>query len=141
MAMTIDRSIGSTVRVLIVEDHDLVREQLITRLDAQPDISVVGGVGTVAAAIEQVSALLPDVAVLDVQLPDGNGLALCRRIRAISAATRCIFHTAVQIGPESAASVGAVAVVVKQLAGDELLSAIRRAAQDDVNDVVDNGPM
>lgn len=123
--MPVDRSPSNSIKLLLVEDHDVVRESLSARLNAEPDIYVVAAVGTVEAALEQVTSQPPDVAVLDVGLPDGDGVTLCRRIRAVSPSTRCIIHTGTDLDPETAIRAGAVAVVLKQLIGDRLLQTIR----------------
>jgi two-component system response regulator DevR len=111
--------------VMLVEDHDLVRQGLTTHVNAQADMTVIGAVATMAEALEQLTILRPDVAVIDVQLPDGNGLVLCQRIHNISPSTRCIIHTSAEINPEDAAQAGAAAVVLKQLVHNELYDAIR----------------
>lgn len=116
------------IRVLLVDDHELTREGLTDQLNAQPDIEVVAAVGTFAEALETITIVSTEVAVIDVQLPDGNGIALCKRIRRVSPATRCIIHTSTEIGPETAADAGAVAVVLKQLSGTELLATVRKAS-------------
>ena len=122
---------GDSIRVLLVDDHVLTREGLTAKLSAEPDIVVVDAVATVAEAVDDVTGLIPDVVVLDVHLPDGDGIALCRRIRTISPSTRCIVHTGVEIRPETAGNAGAAAVVLKQLSGNELLDTIRTVADTD----------
>ncbi len=66
------------VKVFLVDDHEVVRRGLIDLLGADPDLQVVGEAGTVAEALARIPAARPDVAVLDVRLPDGNGIELCR---------------------------------------------------------------
>ena len=65
--------VSRMVRVFLVDDHEVVRRGLIDLLGADPDLDVIGEAGSVAAAMAQIPALKPDVAVLDVRLPDGNG--------------------------------------------------------------------
>jgi DNA-binding NarL/FixJ family response regulator len=113
------------IRVVLVEDHDLAREALTALLNAQPDIDVVSDVATVAEAVDQITTLAPRVAVIDAQLTDGSGIALCQRIQAISPHTRCIIHTSIQIDPEPATEAGADAIVLKQVTNSQLLDAIR----------------
>lgn len=120
----------SPIRVLIVEDHPGVREGIIRRLEAEANIEVIAAVGTVGEAITSAEALKPDVAVLDVELPDGNGIALCQRMRTISPTTRNILYTSVWIGPETADRAGAAAIVLKQLVGDRLLDSIHNVTAD-----------
>jgi two-component system response regulator DevR len=115
------------ITVMIVDDHPLVREGLTERLSAIPGgVVVVGEAGDIATALEQVAELQPDVAVVDVQLPDGSGLDLCRRIAKLSAATRCVIHTATKIDPAVARNAGAESVVLKNLFGNDLITAIQQ---------------
>lgn len=123
--MADDGTAPKRIRIVIVEDHDRVREALIARLRGEADIEVVGDVGTLLEAVDEVMRTTPDVALLDVHLPDGNGIALCRLIRDKSPGTRCIFYTSAEIGPETAADAGADAVVIKQLVGDRLVETIQ----------------
>ena len=71
------------IRVFLVDDHEFVRRGLAALLDTEDDIEVVGEAGTVADAMARVPALRPAVVVLDVRLPDGNGVALCRDLRSV----------------------------------------------------------
>ena len=66
------------VKVFLVDDHEVVRRGLVDLLNADPELEVVGEAGSVAQAMARIPALQPDVAVLDVRLPDGNGIELCR---------------------------------------------------------------
>ena len=74
------------VKVFLVDDHEVVRRGLIDLLSADPDLEVIGEAGSVAAAMAQIPTLRPDVAVLDVRLPDGNGIELCRELLPTCAA-------------------------------------------------------
>jgi two-component system response regulator DevR len=114
--------------VMIIDDHRLVREGIAERLSAIEGITAVGEAGTVTSALEQVAELQPDVAVVEMQLPDGSGLELCRRIPELSAATRCVIHTATKVDPAVARSAGAEAVVLKNLFGNDLITAIQQTA-------------
>lgn len=116
------------ISVVLVEDHKKAREAIIELLNAEPDINVVGAAGTAADGMRQIESCGPDIAVVDVQLPDGNGIALCRDARAISPRTRCIVHTSIEVGPETASYAGIAAVVLKQLSGNELVRTIRTTA-------------
>jgi len=82
------------VRVFVVDDHEVVRRGVTELLDAQPDIEIVGEAGTCREALGRVAATIPDVAVLDMQLPDGNGADLCREIRQRHPEVRCLIFTA-----------------------------------------------
>ena len=119
----------STIRVFLVEDHEQVREGLTDLLNSYDGIDVIGGVATLAEAIEALTTLVPDIAVIDQQLPDGNGVALCQRIQTISPETRCIIYTSTSVAPEAATAPGVAAVLIKQLNSNELLDTIRKIAK------------
>ena len=70
------------VRVFLVDDHEVVRRGVADLLGAEPDLEVVGEAGTAAEALARVPALTPDVVVLDVRLPDGDGVSVCRDLKA-----------------------------------------------------------
>ena len=72
----------SPIRVFLLDDHEIVRRGVRDLLDAEPDIEVVGEAGTAEQALERVALHRPDVAVLDVQLPDASGVEVCRDIRS-----------------------------------------------------------
>ena len=71
-----------TIKVFLLDDHEVVRLGLHQLLDAEPDIDVVGDASTAAEAIARIPAVRPDVAVLDVRLPDGDGITVCRELRS-----------------------------------------------------------
>ena len=81
------------VTVFLVDDHEVVRRGLIDLLSADPELDVIGEAGSVAAAMAQIPALKPDVAVLDVRLPDGNGIELCRDLLSKMPDLRCLMLT------------------------------------------------
>ena len=119
-----------TIRVLLVEDHRMVREALRDVLTKVPDITVVGEAGDAREALEQARALSPDVVVLDITLPDLNGIEVAARLRdaanpakvvALSAFSDRRFVTAMMRS-------GASAYVTKSAAGTELVRAIRAVA-------------
>jgi len=119
------------IRVLLADDHATVRQGLKLLIDGQPDMQVVGEAGDGEAAIAQVPALEPDVAVLDVSMPRMNGLAAARAIRekrpstAVVALTR--YGDAAYV--KALLEAGAAGYVLKQSASAELLAAIRAAAR------------
>jgi DNA-binding NarL/FixJ family response regulator len=82
-----------TIRVFLLDDHEIVRTGLRTLLESTDDLEVVGEAGTVAEALSRIPALRPDVAILDVRLPDGSGVEVCRDIRDQVPATACIMLT------------------------------------------------
>ena len=70
------------IGVFVLDDHEIVRRGVRGLLEAEPDIRVIGEAGTASAALASILALRPDVAVLDVRLPDGNGVSVCREVRS-----------------------------------------------------------
>ncbi|WP_449066841.1 response regulator, partial [Planomonospora algeriensis] len=70
------------IRVVLVDDHEVVRRGVAALLDSEDDIQVVGEAGTAESAVTRITALQPDVAVLDVRLPDGSGVDVCREVRS-----------------------------------------------------------
>ena len=80
----------AALRIMLVDDHEVVREGLRTLLNRRPGMRVVGEAGSVAEAIEVAARERPDVVVMDVRLPDGSGVEACREIRAANPATRMI---------------------------------------------------
>ncbi|MGQ4379778.1 response regulator transcription factor, partial [Streptomyces sp. SAS_267] len=81
------------IRVFLMDDHEVVRRGLTDLLDSEPDISVVGDAGSVAHALVRGPALRPDVAVLDVRLPDGDGISVCRELRNQMPELSCLMLT------------------------------------------------
>jgi len=84
---------GSPVRLLLVDDHELVRLGLVALFAAAPQFTVVGAAGTTAEAVEAARRLQPDVVIMDVRLPDGSGVEACREIRAARPETRVVMLT------------------------------------------------
>ena len=82
-----------TITVFLVDDHEVVRRGVRDLLESTGDVTVVGEAGSVAEAIERVPAAAPDVAVLDVQLPDGTGIELCRELRSQRPELSCLMLT------------------------------------------------
>ncbi|WP_323749552.1 response regulator transcription factor [Curtobacterium sp. VKM Ac-1393] len=119
-----------TLRVFLVDDHELVRQGVARIIDAQPDLEVVGEAESIARAIPRIAATSPDVAVLDVRLPDGSGIDLCRTIRSERPELVCLMLTAFDDDDATRAAVlaGASGYVLKDIRGNNLVAAIRRAA-------------
>ena len=115
------------VTVFLVDDHEVVRRGLIDLLSADPDLDVIGEAGTVSHALAQIPALRPDVAVLDVQLPDGNGIELCRDLLAQLPDLRCLMLTSFTSDEAmlDAILAGASGYVVKDIMGMDLAKAIK----------------
>jgi DNA-binding NarL/FixJ family response regulator len=115
-------------RVFLVDDHEIVRRGVAGLIDAQPDLEVVGEAGTVQQALARVAATTPDVVVLDVRLPDGDGIQLCRAIRSDHPDVQCLMLTAYDDDAAGVAAVlaGAAGYVLKDIRGQNLADAIRR---------------
>lgn len=118
------------IKVFVVDDHELVRRGLIDLIDAEGDLTVVGQAGTVASALEEISKESPDVAVLDVRLPDGNGIELCREIRSLYPQVHVLMLTSFSDDEALLGAVlgGASGFVIKDIKNLDLLDAIRRVA-------------
>jgi DNA-binding NarL/FixJ family response regulator len=118
------------IRVFLLDDHEILRRGLSDLLTAEPDIEVVGEAGTAAAALARMPALRPDVAVLDVQLPDGDGVGVCRQIRSELGSIACLMLTGFsdEQALVRAIMAGAAGYVSKQTSGTDLLHAVRTVA-------------
>ncbi|MBO7940750.1 MULTISPECIES: response regulator [Streptomyces] len=118
------------IRVFLLDDHEVVRRGLTDLLDAEPDISVVGDAGTVDHALARGPALRPDVAVLDVRLPDGDGISVCRALRDRMPELACLMLTSFDDEEAllDAIMAGASGYVLKQIRGSDLVSAVRTVA-------------
>ncbi|WP_099022121.1 response regulator transcription factor [Mycolicibacterium palauense] len=115
------------ISVFLVDDHEVVRRGLVDLLGGDPELTVVGEAGTVAEAKARIPAARPDVAVLDVRLPDGNGIDLCRDLLATNDALRCLILTSFtdEQSMLDAILAGASGYVVKDIRGMELAQAIK----------------
>ncbi|MGW1162360.1 response regulator [Streptomyces sp. NPDC002519] len=118
------------VRVFLLDDHEVVRRGLADLLDAEPDISVVGDADTVEHALSRAPALRPHVAVLDVRLPDGDGISVCRELRSRMPELACLMLTSFDDEDAllDAIMAGASGYVLKQIKGSDLISAVRTVA-------------
>ncbi|MCE7002083.1 response regulator transcription factor [Kibdelosporangium philippinense] len=120
-----------TIKVFLLDDHEIVRRGLGQLLEAEPDIEVIGEAGTAAQAVARIPALRPDVALLDVRLPDGDGVTVCRDIRAaVEPPPACLMLTshADDEALFSAIMAGAAGYMLKQVSGNDLVGAIRTIA-------------
>lgn len=119
------------IRVFLVDDHEIVRRGLAQLIDAQSDLEVVGEAGTVHEALRRLEATQPDVAVLDVRLPDGNGIDLCRDIRSTHPDIACLILTGYDDDQALRAAVlaGASGYVLKDVRGNSLVAAIRSVSE------------
>lgn len=117
-------------RVFLVDDHEIVRRGIADLIDAERDLEVVGESGTVRGTVAKVELTNPDVVVLDVRLPDGDGIELCRAIRSARPDIRCIMLTAYDDDEASRSSVlaGASGYVLKDIRARGLVEGIRKVA-------------
>ncbi|MDT5010621.1 MAG: two-component system, NarL family, response regulator DevR [Mycobacterium sp.] len=115
------------LRVFLVDDHEVVRRGLIDLLGADPELEVVGEAGSVGEAMVKIPVIAPDVAVLDVSLPDGNGIELCRDLLSEMPDLRCLMLTSFTSDQAmlDAILAGASGYVVKDIKGMELATAIK----------------
>ena len=119
------------VRVLIVDDHEVVREGLRSLLNRRERITVVGEAGTVDAAIQEAARLRPDVVIMDVRLPDGSGVEACREVRQENPDIKVIMLTSYADDEAVFASIlaGAAGYLLKQTRGQALAEAIEAVVQ------------
>jgi len=118
------------IRVFLVDDHEIVRRGIADIITAEADMEIVGEAATVRQARGRVAATLPDVAVLDVRLPDGTGIDLCRQIRSANPSVQCLMLTAFTDEDASYAAIlaGASGYVLKDIRGQKLADSIRTVA-------------
>jgi DNA-binding NarL/FixJ family response regulator len=121
---------GKQIAVFLLDDHEVVRRGVRDLLEAEPDITVVGEAGTASSALARIPALRPDVAVLDVRLPDGDGVSVCREVRSRMPGVACLMLTS--FGDDDALfdaiMAGAAGYVLKQIRGTDLVGAVRTVA-------------
>lgn len=120
-----------TITVFLVDDHELVRTGLRTVIEKEHDITVVGEAESVAQARARIPATRPDVAILDVRLPDGEGVVLCREIRgAIDPPPACLMLTSYADDDAlfGAIMAGAAGYLLKRVLGSDVVTAVRTVA-------------
>ncbi|MGW4064069.1 response regulator [Amycolatopsis sp. NPDC004747] len=120
-----------TIGVFLLDDHELVRTGLKTVFEPEADIEVVGEAGTAAEALVRIPQARPDVAVLDVRLPDGEGVAVCREIRStVEPPPACLMLTSFSDDEAlfGAIMAGAAGYMLKQVSGRSLVEAVRTVA-------------
>ncbi len=122
-----------TTRVFLLDDHEVVRRGLKEMLEAEDDIDVVGEASTAGMALAGIAEHSPDVAVLDVRLPDGNGVEVCREVRARDPKIGCLMLTSFSDDEAlfDAIMAGAAGYLLKDVRGQDLVDAIRRVAAGD----------
>ncbi|MEU8527535.1 MULTISPECIES: response regulator transcription factor [Streptomyces] len=123
-------AVETPTRVFLVDDHEVVRRGLRDLIDDEPDMEVVGEASTADQALSRGPALRPDVAVLDVRLPDGDGVSVCRELRSRMPELACLMLTSFDDEDAliDAIMAGAAGYVLKQIKGSDLVSAIRTVA-------------
>ena len=121
------------LRLLLVDDHHIVRLGLRALLGAEPDLEVVGEAGAAAQAIELAERLRPDIILMDVRLPDQSGISACQRIRSLWPEIQVLILTsfADEALVLEAINAGAAGYVLKQVGSDDLVRAVRAIGQGD----------
>ncbi|GAA4711264.1 response regulator transcription factor [Nocardioides conyzicola] len=119
-----------TIRVYLLDDHEVVRQGLRALLESHDDIEVVGESGSAVDAANRIPALRPDVAVLDARLPDGSGIEVCRTVRSVDPTIRALILTSYDDDEALFAAImaGASGYVLKEIRGTDLIAAIRQVA-------------
>lgn len=119
------------IRVFLLDDHEIVRRGLRELIESEEGLTVVGDAGTVEEALRRAPAVRPDVAVLDVRLPDGSGVEVCRSLRERMPGLQCLMLTSFADDEAlfSAILAGAAGYVLKQIKGNDLTGAIRKVAR------------
>ena len=128
--MTETEGTERVIKVFLLDDHELVRVGVKDFLETQPDIRVIGEAGTASSALARLPALRPDVAILDVRLPDGDGVSVCREIRTQMPEVACLMLTSFEDDRAlfDAVMAGAAGYVLKQIHGTDLIGAVRTVA-------------
>lgn len=123
-------AVAAPVRVFLLDDHEVVRRGLRELLGSEDDLEVVGEAGTAAEALARIPPTRPDVAVLDVRLPDGDGVEVCREVRARHPEIRCLILTSYSEDEAlfQAIMAGASGYLLKQVKGTDLVDGVRRVA-------------
>ena len=122
---------SDTIRVFLLDDHEVVRRGVRELLDAEADITVVGEADTAERALARIPATHPDVAILDVRLPDGDGIAVCREIRSAHDEIACLILTSFSDDEALVQAIvaGASGYLLKQIRGTDIIDAVRRVAR------------
>jgi len=122
--------VDMAIRVFLLDDHEVVRRGVADLLDAEDDIEVVGEAATAEEALGRILAVSPDVCVLDVRLPDGSGVEVCRDVREKRPEIACLMLTSFSDDEAllEAVLAGAAGYLLKQVRGSDLVDAVRRVA-------------
>lgn len=118
------------IRVFLLDDHEIVRRGVRELLETADDLEIVGEAGTAAEAIRRVPATAPNVAILDVRLPDGTGIEVCRDLRSLMPDLRCLMLTSFNDDEAlvDAIVAGASGYILKEVRGSDLIESVRRVA-------------
>ena len=121
---------GRIVRVMLVDDHELIRKGVRGYLERRPQLSVVAEAGTVRQAVSRAATERPDIVVMDIQLPDGSGIEACRAIRSEMPETKLIMLTGFANDDAVMSSImaGASAFLLKTTSGEDIANAIEKVA-------------
>ena len=119
-----------TIRVFLLDDHEVVRRGVRELLEGAGDLEVVGEAGTAKEARQRIPATKPDVAILDVRLPDGTGIEVCRDLRSQIPSLKCLMLTSFNDDEAlfDAILAGAAGYVLKEVRGSDLIESVRRVA-------------
>ena len=119
-----------TIRVFLLDDHEVVRRGVRELLEGADDLEVVGEAGTAKEARQRIPATKPDVAILDVRLPDGTGIEVCRDLRSQIPSLKCLMLTSFNDDEAlfDAILAGAAGYVLKEVRGSDLIESVRRVA-------------
>ena len=126
----LEQNVPMTIKVFLLDDHEIVRRGVRELLENEDDIEVVGEAGTVAQALDRAALVTPDVALLDVQLPDGSGVSVCRDLRSERPELKCLMLTSFSDDEAlvDAVMAGASGYLLKQVRGSNIVDAVRRVA-------------
>jgi DNA-binding NarL/FixJ family response regulator len=119
-----------TVRIFLLDDHEVVRRGVRELLEVEDDLEVVGEAGTAEEALARIPSASPDVAIIDMRLPDGNGVEVCREVRSRNPEIQCVVLTSFADDEALFDSImaGAAGYLLKQIKGTDLVDAVRRVA-------------
>jgi two-component system response regulator DevR len=120
-----------TIRIFLLDDHEIVRRGLRELFEAEDDLEVVGEADTAEVALGRIPATRPDIAILDVRLPDGDGVEVCREIRSRHPEIQCLMLTSFSDDEAlfTAIMAGAAGYLLKQVKGTDLVEGVRRVAR------------
>jgi DNA-binding NarL/FixJ family response regulator len=119
-----------TIRIFLLDDHEIVRRGVRDLLEVEDDMSVVGEASTADLALARIPAARPDVAIIDMRLPDGDGVEVCREVRSRNPEVQCVILTSFADDEALFDSImaGAAGYLLKQIDGNDLVDAIRTVA-------------